>query len=203
MGDGDRAYAVFAYLVMHPDGAILVDTGIGSGNPLIDNTYTPKRNSLQRALAAHGVALSDVAAVVNSHLHFDHCGQNALFAGRPVYARAAEIEAAKGRYYTVREWFEHPGADLQPVEGELEIAQGVTLLPSPGHTVGHQSVWAETPGGATLVCAQAAYNAAEWRRGANLAEAQSGLEPDYRQSHQRLSRLRPARVVFSHDSEDA
>jgi glyoxylase-like metal-dependent hydrolase (beta-lactamase superfamily II) len=70
-------FPVHAWLVRHPDGPVLVDTGIGIGHPLIDTWYRPRVTPLADALAAIGVDGRDVAAVVLSHLHFDHCGQQA------------------------------------------------------------------------------------------------------------------------------
>lgn len=61
-----RTIPVHGFLVHHPDGAILVDTGVGLGNEFIDNLYRPTRTSLEVALAAHGVALDQIVAVVNS-----------------------------------------------------------------------------------------------------------------------------------------
>ena len=58
------------------DGAILVDTGVGVGNEVIDEWYRPHGHPpLSTLLAESGVAPSDIAAVVVSHLHFDHCGE--------------------------------------------------------------------------------------------------------------------------------
>jgi len=85
---------VHAWVIRHPDGVVLVDTGIGCGYPAIDEWYNPKVTSLADALGAIGLASSDIAAVAVSHLHFDHCGQQAVLAA-PVHAQAAEYEAAR------------------------------------------------------------------------------------------------------------
>lgn len=68
-------FPVFAYLVLHPDGPILIDTGVGIGNAFIDELYSPVHYDLDAALHRHGVEADDIAAVITSHLHFDHCGQ--------------------------------------------------------------------------------------------------------------------------------
>ena len=73
--DTFEPFPVHAWLIRHPDGAILVDTGVGVGNQVIDEWYHPRCTSLLDALAGVGVAPSDISAVVMSHLHFDHCGQ--------------------------------------------------------------------------------------------------------------------------------
>src|SRR4051812_28134702 len=74
----DRSVPVHGFLIEHPDGAILVDTGVGFDNALIDELYHPACVELGAVLADLGVDVRDVVAIVNSHLHFDHCGQNPL-----------------------------------------------------------------------------------------------------------------------------
>jgi glyoxylase-like metal-dependent hydrolase (beta-lactamase superfamily II) len=69
-------FPVFAYLVLHPTGPILIDTGVGIGNAFIDELYSPVHHDLDEALDRHGVSTGDIATVITSHLHFDHCGQN-------------------------------------------------------------------------------------------------------------------------------
>jgi hypothetical protein len=59
-------FPVYAWLVRHPDGPILVDAGVGIGHPLIDVWYRPRITALEDALGAVGIDLSDVAGVVLS-----------------------------------------------------------------------------------------------------------------------------------------
>ena len=73
--------AIYGFLVREGSDCILVDTGIGTGSPLIDRLYKPDRVELSVALAEVGSSLDQVTAIVNSHLHFDHCGNNSLFPG--------------------------------------------------------------------------------------------------------------------------
>ena len=55
-------FPVHAWLIRHPDGAILVDTGVGVGNKAINEWYHPRTTSLLDALAGIGVASSDISA---------------------------------------------------------------------------------------------------------------------------------------------
>jgi hypothetical protein len=91
--DTFEPFPVHAWLIRHPDGAILVDTGVGVGNEAINEWYQPQTTSLLDALAGVGVVSSDISAVIMSHLHFDHCGQHGAVAA-PVYVQASEFEAA-------------------------------------------------------------------------------------------------------------
>ena len=98
------AFPVFAYLVLHPTGSILVDTGVGIGNRLIDELYSPVHHDIDYALGRHGVGIDDVATVITSHLHFDHCGRYNRFASSTILVQRAEVEAATAARYTVPDW---------------------------------------------------------------------------------------------------
>ena len=81
--------------------------------------------------------MSRVAVVVNTHLHFDHCGGNRLFPGVPIHVQRRELADARTEEdYTVREWVDFDGATYVEHDGEAEILPGVRLVPAPGHTRG-------------------------------------------------------------------
>jgi glyoxylase-like metal-dependent hydrolase (beta-lactamase superfamily II) len=67
---------VYGFAIHHSDGIIVVDTGIGLDNAFIDKLYRHESVGLVDELHRHGIDERDVALIVNSHLHFDHCGQN-------------------------------------------------------------------------------------------------------------------------------
>ena len=142
----------------------------------------------------------DVNLIVNSHLHFDHCGNNQLFPNAEIFVQSDELSIARTSGYTVRKWFDYEGARLNSVSGDMEISAGIRLIQSPGHTPGHQSVLVETVEGKVLIAAQAAYTAEEFRRGGDPADqAHEGLEEPYLQSISRLKSMAPQEVYFSHD----
>jgi N-acyl homoserine lactone hydrolase len=162
--DLGRSVAVHGFLIDHPDGPILVDTGVGYGNAYIDEVFRPDRAKLGDLLARVGVDLGDVGAVINSHLHFDHCGQNpALFgSGTAIYAQAAEIATVEAdRFYTDATWALAPAEQRRTIEGDEEVADGVTILATPGHTAGHQSVLVEAEGRRVVIGAQVVWHADE------------------------------------------
>src|SRR4051794_22762861 len=70
-----------------------------------------------RRLSKQDFDLADIDIVVNTHLHFDHCGGNHLFAGRPIYVQRRELDDARSEDdYTIREWVEAPGVRYVPVD---------------------------------------------------------------------------------------
>jgi len=147
---------VFGYAIRHPDGVILFDTGVGTGNDFIDDLYRPNVVPIARALAGLGIDERDVVAVVNSHLHFDHCGQNGVFCNRdvPIYNQASELELAQTVGYTVPEWVLMPESSVRKVRGDERLADGVMIIETPGHTPGHQSLLVETDEGRIVLAGQ-------------------------------------------------
>ncbi|MET1011640.1 MAG: MBL fold metallo-hydrolase, partial [Actinomycetota bacterium] len=96
--DGDvragEKVVVCGYLIDHPDGPVLLDTGIAEGHEETERLYHPVRRSLDAGLAAAGASVGDVRAVVNCHFHIDHSGGNPRFGGTPIFAQQVEFDAA-------------------------------------------------------------------------------------------------------------
>jgi N-acyl homoserine lactone hydrolase len=123
-------HPVYVHTVEHPDGLVLVDTGLPDPPPLPEELR------------------SRVAVVVNTHLHVDHCGGNRCFPGVPVHVQARELAAAGAApdEHTRPEWVHAPGVVYVEHDGEAELLPGIRLVPTPGHTAGHQSVLVEDVG---------------------------------------------------------
>ncbi len=149
----EQSGEVFACALRHQTGVLLYETGIGRGNESIDRYYKVVHRSIESELEAHGHRVDDVRVVVNSHLHFDHCGNNALFPGVPIYVQAAEHQAARRPDYTIPEWVNLDGAEYAVVDGDIQVARGVRLMSTPGHSPGHQSLVIDTRGGTVALAA--------------------------------------------------
>ncbi len=193
---------VMGYAVVHPNGIVLFDTGFGFGSDEIEEAFRPTTRSLPAMLQERGIHPDDVVAIANSHLHFDHCGQNAAFPGRPIHAQAAEYAATAGPDYTIRDWVDVPGARFIRHDGDVELLPGVRLLSTPGHTPGHQSMLVDAVAGRTVLVGQALWSRAEWDGSDDVADsgAASAWDPvAYRASVERLRDLAPDVVLFGHD----
>jgi N-acyl homoserine lactone hydrolase len=139
LADGE-AMPIYVHVVDHPDARVLVDTGLTELHPAVAD-LSPRI----RPLNEQGFDLDSVDIVVNTHLHFDHCGGNHLFTGRPIYVQRQELDDARTEDdYTIREWVDPPGVRYLPVDGEFELLPGLRLLPAPGHTRGAQLVVIDT-----------------------------------------------------------
>jgi N-acyl homoserine lactone hydrolase len=143
---------VYVHVIDHPEARVLVDTGMTELHPLVAD-MDPRL----RPLSTQEFDLAGVDIVVNTHLHFDHCGGNHLFAGKPIYVQRQELEDARHEEdYTIREWVDAPDLQYVPVDGELELLPGVRLVPAPGHTRGIQVVVVETGERPTVICGDVA-----------------------------------------------
>jgi N-acyl homoserine lactone hydrolase len=166
--------------------------------------YHPNVISIDRALAAIGVDERDVVAVINSHLHFDHCGQNEVFhrRGVPIYVQSAEVETARTNpAYTVPEWAHVPDDSLRTVRGDEHLAEGVTIIETPGHTPGHQSLVVDTADGRVVIAGQCVYQIDEvgqQRVASDNMHDDTFLDAG-QQSLERLLSLDPRQVVSAHD----
>jgi N-acyl homoserine lactone hydrolase len=167
----------YLHVVEHPDGRILVDTGMIDSTPEIDEEWSVRfdPDAIPR----------DVVCVINTHLDFDHCGGNRLFPGVPIQVQRTELEAA-GPHRNVMEWIEFEGASYVQHDGEAEIAAGVRVVPTPGHSPGHQSVLVDTEDGLVIVAGDVGYTWGQFDRS---------------ESGQALTALRPRRIWLSHQPE--
>ncbi|MEU3075391.1 MBL fold metallo-hydrolase [Streptomyces laurentii] len=181
-GPHDRREPALGYLVRHATGTVLFDTGMGEGSPEADAHYRPVRRALP-------VEPGDVDVIVNSHLHFDHIGGNQLFPGTPVLVQRTELATARAGDHTIDTLL--PGVSYQEIDGEYALAPGVRVVPTPGHTEGHQSLVLDHGDRMTVLAGQAYDFAHEFGT-------------PYRPWLDRLGELaagRPVRVLFAHDHD--
>src|SRR6185312_16465255 len=132
---------VSSWLVVHPKGKLVFDTGIscealpdpagrlGKRVASLFSIRSRQGEDVVGQLATLGLTPDDIRYVVNSHFHFDHCGCNASF----------PLAHTERNRYNAKDW-DHP-LEYVEVDGEHDVfGDGtVVLLPTPGHTAGHQS----------------------------------------------------------------
>jgi N-acyl homoserine lactone hydrolase len=141
---------VYVHVIDHPDARVLVDTGMTQLHPAVADMDP-------RLVLQADFDPASVDVVINTHLHFDHCGGNHLFAGKPIYVQRQELDDARTQDdYTIGEWVEAPGVRYVPVDGALELLPGLRLVPAPGHTRGSQVVVVETGGRPVVIAGDTA-----------------------------------------------
>src|SRR3954470_17439760 len=183
LAEGERM-PVYVHVIDHPDARVLVDTGMTELHPAVTD-LDPRL----RPLSEQNLDLAGVDIVVNTHLHFDHCGGNHLFGGRPIYVQRRELDDARSEDdYTIREWVEAPGVRYVPVDGELELLPGLRLLPAPGHTRGMQVVVADNGERPVVVAGDVAVSFGE-------------LDEPHTEGQVRVRALDPELVWLAHEHE--
>jgi glyoxylase-like metal-dependent hydrolase (beta-lactamase superfamily II) len=200
-----RVEPLLGYAIGHRDGVVLFDTGLGEGDADADARYRPTRRSLLQALRSVEIAVDDVRWVANCHLHFDHCGGNPALAGRPIFVQRIELRMARTtKDYTLPHLIDFAQAAYRQIDGETEILPDVFLIPTPGHTPGHQAIAVRHRDGTVILAGQAHNTAFDYTADQLAWRArQEGRVDDpaitYQPWIERLQQLDPSRVVFAHD----
>ncbi len=184
LAEGERM-PVYVHVIDHPDARVLVDTGMTQLHPAVAD-MDPRLTPLS---AQADFDLAGIDLVVNTHLHFDHCGGNHLFTGKPIYVQRQELDDARSQDdYTIREWVEAPGVEYVPVDGALELLPGLRLVPTPGHTRGSQVVVVETDGRPVVI-------------GGDMAVFFDELDEPRTEGQRLVRALDPEKVWLSHTHE--
>jgi glyoxylase-like metal-dependent hydrolase (beta-lactamase superfamily II) len=141
---------------------VLIETGIGDKSDAkhADIYAIDHSTNLLIELESHGLNPLDIDVVINTHLHFDHCGWNTRREGArtvPTFPRARYV-VQRGEWEHARQpserdrssYLEECFAPAEPqtdlVEGSIEIVPGIRVEPAPGHTKHMQCVWVESEG---------------------------------------------------------
>src|SRR3954463_10464708 len=181
---GDRM-PVYVHVIDHPDGRVLVDTGMTQLHPEVAD-MDPRLTPLS---AQADFDLAGIDVVINTHLHYDHCGGNHLFSGTPIYVQRRELDDARTEDdYTIPEWVEEPGVRYVPVGGEHELLPRLRLVPAPGHTRGMQVVVVENGERPIVV-------------GGDVAVWSGELDEPHTEGQLRVRTLNPELVWLAHEHQ--
>lgn len=194
-------------LVVSEGERILIDTGMGplpEKHARFHKVIRRPGEGIEEQLRALGLRPDDIDVVINTHLHFDHCGNNALFKNAKFYVQADELRYAyapdrfmKNAY--VRSFFDLE-LDYVLIRGRYRLTEHVVLLPTPGHTPGHQSVLIELPDGRRVVYCGDAATLRECIERRNIPGVLWRADEALR-SIDKLRSIRNAIYVYAHDNE--
>jgi 4-pyridoxolactonase len=228
---GEVRFPVYSILIETPQGRILMDTGYDFDHVMkvlpFEKPIQSPEQTIPGALARIGLTPADVGLVVNSHFHFDHCGGNKYFPHAKKLCHRLEIaqaiapepfevlgysdlsfsaEAAEARGATAQLL---PGTTrentrFEGVDGDVVLAPGVTLILTPGHSIGHYSLLVEFDGRRPILFTiDGAYTQKSLE---TLTNAGFHIDPVAGvRSMRRLTQLaqeRDAELFFSHDARN-
>jgi N-acyl homoserine lactone hydrolase len=160
--------------------------------------------SVADALAELDMSPADIGLVINTHLHFDHCGQNAVFRHAPFYVQRAELNRMRRDSADLHEWFGFMNAQFELLDGDADVLPGLEVIATPGHTEGHQCVVVRGDGGGfDLLIGDAAYTPRQYAAPASddLPVGQASDVEAWRESVRRIRSLRPGTVHFCHHTD--
>jgi len=195
-------WPVHGFVVTYPGGAALVDTGVGGPADLLSDWRVVNRTAAD-ALADLDMTPSDIDLVINTHLHFDHCGQNAVFKNAAFYVQRAELSRAKRESPDLYDWFDFMNAKFELLDGDTEVLPGLSVITTPGHTDGHQSVVVQSGDGLDLLTGDAVYTPRQYADPAagDLPPGQASDLAAWQDSVARMKSMGAERVHFCHHAD--
>jgi len=218
-GEGEVTLPIPSYLIEHPKGTVLFDSGM---HPDCQRDPTARAGArigawfkfdyrpgdeVSARLQAIGRDPAEIDILINSHLHFDHVGGNALIPNATVVIQKPEWEAGMDPDIAALRGFNRADFDLghkiKMIEGEHDLFGdgSLVLFPTYGHTPGHQSLKLKLASGEIVLAADACYFCR------TLAERRLPVRVHDRDamhaSLEKLAQLQKggARIFFGHDSE--
>jgi glyoxylase-like metal-dependent hydrolase (beta-lactamase superfamily II) len=207
-----------AYLIVHAKGRALFDSGLHAATladpaayvgPMLARHHSfhfQPGEEIGARLRAIGIEPESIDFVINSHLHFDHCGGNAQAPNADIVVQARELAHARAvestRGYLTSDW--DTGQTLKVIDCEHDLFgdASVVCLPTHGHTPGHQSLRVRTEtGGEFILCGDACYlrdSLEKMHAPGIIADREAALAV-----FERLRRMQAAgaRIMFGHDPE--
>jgi N-acyl homoserine lactone hydrolase len=199
LGRVGRSIGITGYVwyIEGSDKRILVDSG-GSVERLarIGHLAYPLQ-TLEEGLGKHGLTFSDIELVVQTHLHADHSEFITSFPNAKVVVQKKELEFARqphplwaGLYDTDK----LTDLDYLVVDGDADLAQGVKLLLTPGHTPGSQSVYIRTSAGKAVIAGLcsilANYAGVERPDGTRLPVTPAAIHTHLEEAYQSMVRIK-------------
>jgi N-acyl homoserine lactone hydrolase len=201
-----------SYLIDHPKGRALFDTGMNLRyRRELADALPPNKFGLQyfegmeiaTRLRSIDVDPASINWVINSHLHIDHCGGNYMLPNATVIVQSQELAAARDGavegVYEVQDF--EIGQSIKTINGEHDLFGdgSVRIIPTPGHTPGHQSMIVKLRGRDVLLAGDCCYterNLDKMILQMAMADKHAGMK-----TMEQLAKLRSVgtRILFGHD----
>jgi 4-pyridoxolactonase len=161
-------FPVYGVYIDHPEGKFVFDTGFDLDHvnkvlPFELPEQTPEQ-TIPAQLELCGVKPEQIDYVINSHFHFDHVGGNRHLPNATLLTTKLELRSAlvpepfERLGYSDLSFYTRGATKVEFLEGDTEIAKGLTLFMTAGHTIAHWSLLAEPEGRRPMIfCGDACY----------------------------------------------
>lgn len=146
---------IYVFYVRAGDLNVLVDTGLEDF--VVPNGVAEelglKIDYFEDALARLDLTPEDIHIIIHTHLHNDHCENDHLCSNAKVYVQARELEFFNAPHPLDHRYYPDvlEGVDVQTVDGDTTIIEGIDVVLTPGHSVGGQSVCVQTSQGKAVI----------------------------------------------------
>ena len=215
---GKITVPVPSYLIVHPKGRAIFDSGLNvqtqsdpepyitSAGMRFNRFYFSSGEEISARLESIDVAPDGVDLIVNSHLHYDHAGGNALLPNADMLIQEREWEHACSRPdddLAYRKVDFETGQKVRLINGEHDLFGdgSVVAFPTYGHTPGHQSLRVRTERGEFVLCGDACYlrHALDHDHLPGILHDRDAALRAF--AHFRALEAAGARILFGHDPE--
>ena len=156
---------VTVFLVQGGGKKIMIDTGMSdteiAGKYHHPGSVQPEGYAVYEQLENLGIKCSEITDIIFTHLHWDHVYYLDRFVNADLHVQRTEYQFAVNPIPLYYKSYEYPVLGLKPqfdgrsfklYDGEAEIFDGISVYPTPGHSVGHQTVVVNTSEGQYHCC---------------------------------------------------
>jgi len=155
-GYGKRIWIpIYSFLIDGGDEKILVDTGLEQFvvPEHVGQEYGLDIMEFEDALEAHGLTPEDIDIIIHTHLHNDHCENDYKCSKASIFVQKAEYDFFLNPHPLDHRYYPDllDGLNVQTVEGDVELRDGIELILTPGHSAGGQSVAIRTSAGRAII----------------------------------------------------
>jgi N-acyl homoserine lactone hydrolase len=205
-------YPYIAWIIEGNGVKILVDSGIGSPEWVAEhrNGRRIKAGPLgdfASTLRFYGVDPDEIGMVICTHLHYDHCCNHHLLPNATFLVQQKELAHAMAPIPTQRDiygWWQNAippflsvAGKYRAIKGDREIAPGISVLLTPGHSPGHQAVLVRTASGNILLAGDSIPLFENWQ-----TRTPSGIHvnlEDYQDTFEKIEALKDVFILPGHD----
>jgi N-acyl homoserine lactone hydrolase len=184
---------VLGWLLKSENAKVVVDTGVVGPARTTDPCFAQApEQTLEAQLARCETTKDEIAMVINTHLHIDHCAGNACFGNVPCLVQEREMEYARNPLPVHKPAYDVQltGINFRFLEGDREIAPGLRVILTPGHSPGSQAVLVNTTQGLFVIAGDTVPSFENMKVPDDEPFWPGGLYVDLREYYHSLNRLK-------------